>query len=176
MQDRHGTAGPPSDEDVAAAFCAGDDRALVWAYERWAGLVHGLVTRALGAGAAADDLTQQVFVGAWQGRSGYRPGLGPLPGWLVGLTRQRIAEELGRRAREDRRTAVPGASDRLALLEELSRIGQPQRGIMELAIFHGLTHDQISARTGLPVRTVRSHIGRTLLSLRHRLEVSGAAL
>ena len=164
------------EEELASAFRAGDDTALVLAYDRWAGLVHGMATRALGTGEAADTLTQQVFVAAWQGRSAYRPELGPLDAWLAGIARQRIADELARRSREDRHAVAPGSADRLALLDELARIGQPQRGIMELAFFHGLTHDQISVRTGLPVRTVRGHIARTLLSLRHRLEVSGAAL
>jgi RNA polymerase sigma factor (sigma-70 family) len=180
----------PDDAEVGRLFASGDERALAWAYERWAGLVHGIATRALGSSTDAEDVTQQVFVSAWTGRGRYRPADGPLPAWLVGITRHRIADAFARRQREARaraaalgvveaepRTAFdPHAEDRVVLLEELARIGEPQRGIMELAFFHDMTHEQISQRTGLPLGTVKSHIRRTLVRLRTRLEVDGAAL
>jgi RNA polymerase sigma-70 factor (ECF subfamily) len=179
------------DASVGGLFRSGDERALAWAYERWGALVHGLAVRALGAGADAEDVTQQVFISAWTGRDGYRPDAGPLSAWLVGITRHRIADALARRAREARiakAAAVqaagtredvhfaPHAEDRLMLLDELRKMGQPQRGILEMAFFADLTHEQISTRTGLPLGTVKSHIRRSLARLRTRLEVDGAAL
>jgi RNA polymerase sigma-70 factor (ECF subfamily) len=179
----------PDDAEVARRFAAGEERALALAYERWGGLVHGMAVRALGSSVDAEDVTQQVFVSAWAGRSGYRPEDGPLPAWLVGITRHRIADAFARRRREERErlAATPdpdrlatrfesGSDDRVVLLDELALIGEPQRGIMELAFFHDLTHEQIAARTGLPLGTVKSHIRRTLVRLRSRLEVNRAAL
>jgi RNA polymerase sigma factor (sigma-70 family) len=183
--------GEPSDAEVGRLFAAGDERALAWAYERWGGLVHGIATRALGSATDAEDVTQQVFVSAWTGRAGYRPEAAPIAAWLVGITRHRVADAFARRKRDEReRQAVAAhadpegggerfersAEDRMVLLDELARIGEPQRGIMELAFFHDLTHEQIAARTGLPLGTVKSHIRRTLVRLRSRLEVNGAAL
>jgi RNA polymerase sigma factor (sigma-70 family) len=179
----------PDDERLGRLFAAGDERALAWAYERMAGLVHGLARRALGPGADAEDVTQQVFISAWNGRSGYRPEKGPLAAWVVGITRHRIADALDRARRERKvveaaATIEPAraesfdgtATNRVVLLAELARIGEPQRAIMELAFFADLTHEQIADRTGIPLGTVKSHIRRTLLRLRDRLEVEGAAL
>jgi RNA polymerase sigma factor (sigma-70 family) len=181
----------PDDAEVGRRFAAGDEQALAWAYERWAGQVHGMAVRAFGQGPDAEDVTQQTFVSAWTGRTGYAAERGPLPGWLIGICRHKIADTWARLDRQRRAAEaaavevgtaqVSGAvdstvADRVLLLGELDRIGQPQRGIIELAFFEDLTHAQIAARTGLPLGTVKSHIRRTLERLRTRLEVDGAAL
>jgi RNA polymerase sigma factor (sigma-70 family) len=182
----------PDDQEVGRRFGAGDEQALAWAYERWAGQVHGMAVRAFGPGPDAEDVTQQTFVSAWTGRAGYRPDKGPLPAWLIGVCRHKIADTWAKRDRQRRETEAaaselqaPGrgtvgvdtaVADRVLLLDELDLLGQPQRGIIELAFFEDLTHTQIAARTGLPLGTVKSHIRRTLERLRTRLEVDGAAL
>ncbi|MCZ2835827.1 RNA polymerase sigma factor [Modestobacter sp. VKM Ac-2985] len=184
----------PDDIEVARRFVDGDEQALAWAYERWAAQVHGMAVRAFGPGPDAEDVTQQTFISAWTGRSRYRPDQGALPAWLVGVCRHKIADTWAKRERQRRSTeaatsearsaptAGPGSelaaevADRVLLLGELNRIGQPQRSIIELAFFEDLTHAQIAARTGIPLGTVKSHIRRTLERLRDRLEVDGAAL
>jgi RNA polymerase sigma factor (sigma-70 family) len=184
----------PDDQEVGRRFAAGEEQALAWAYERWAGQVHGMAVRAFGSGPDAEDVTQQVFVSAWTGRTGYRPESGPLPAWLVGICRHKIADTWARRARQRRENDAaladaqgrPGGpvtagvdtavADRVLLLDELELLGQPQRGIIELAFFEDLTHAQIAVRTGLPLGTVKSHIRRTLERLRARLEADGGAL
>ena len=182
----------PDDDEVARRFREGDEQALALAYERWGGQLHGMAVRAFGPGPDAEDVTQQTFIAAWTGRSGYSAGSGPLPAWLVGICRHKIADVWAKRDRQRRQSEAvavevasrPGAqdgvdtrvADRVLLLGELERIGQPQRGIIELAFFEDLTHAQISARTGIPLGTVKSHIRRTLERLRTRLEVDGAAL
>jgi RNA polymerase sigma factor (sigma-70 family) len=182
----------PDDDEVARLFALGDEQALAWAYERWAGQIHGMAVRAFGPGPDAEDVTQQVFVAAWTGRGGFRRDAGPLPAWLVGICRHKIADVWATRARSRRVTeaatveaqAAPASTptfdtavaDRVLLLDELDRLGQPQRGIIELAFYEDLTHLQIAERTGIPLGTVKSHIRRTLERLRTRLEVDGAAL
>ena len=187
-------AAEPDDAEVGRLFAAGQEQALAWAYERFAGRVHGMAVRAFGPGPDAEDVTQQTFISAWTGRSGYRLEQGPLAAWLTGVCRHKIADTWARRDRQRREAeaalaeaqGTPGGpvtggvdaavADRVLLLDELDRLGQPQRGIIELAFFEDLTHAQIAARTGLPLGTVKSHIRRTLERLRTRLEVDGAAL
>lgn len=184
----------PDDAEIGRRFAAGEEQALAWAYERWAGQVHGMAVRAFGSGPDAEDVTQQVFVAAWTGRARFRPEDSPLPAWLVGICRHKIADAWARRDKQRREAeaavteaqARPGgpvtagvdtaATDRVLLLDELDHLGQPQRGIIELAFFEDLTHAQIAERTGLPLGTIKSHIRRTLERLRNRLEVDGAAL
>lgn len=180
----------PTDDEVGRRFAAGDERALAWAYERWGARLHGMAVRAVGPGPDAEDVVQQAFVSAWTGRAGYRPDAGPLPAWLTGVCRHRIADVWARRERQARLQEAAAAAagggtgepldravtDRVLVLGELDRLGQPQRGIIELAFFADLTHTEIAERTGIPLGTVKSHIRRTLERLRTRLEVAGDPL
>ena len=57
----------------------------------------------------ADDITQQVFVSAWRSRSSIDPSRITFPAWLITITRRRVADELERRSRENRRVAAVAA-------------------------------------------------------------------
>ena len=184
----------PDDAAVGERFRAGDEAALALAYERWGSLVHGLAVRAVGS-VEAEDVTQQVFIAAWRSRHRFDAARGPLAAWLVGITRHEVADAHQRAGRAGRVDLVPDPAavgrsapapvapavddlvpEQLLVREELARIGQPQRTVVELAFFDDLTHAEIAARTGLPLGTVKSHLRRTLTRLRTRMEASRVAL
>jgi RNA polymerase sigma factor (sigma-70 family) len=182
-------AWPGTDEDVSAAFTQGRPEGLPLAYERFGPLVYTLALRSLGAGPDAEDVTQQVFVSAWRSRDTYEPGRGSLGGWLVAIARNKIADVLRERRRENRvlrqvaqRAAVTVLEvpsdrvvDRLVLADELAQLPEAQRLVMTLAFYSDLTHEQIARALQLPLGTVKSHIRRGLLRLRSRLEADGVA-
>ncbi|MEV6690533.1 sigma-70 family RNA polymerase sigma factor [Micromonospora sp. NPDC051196] len=178
-----------SEDDLAQRFRAGDERALREAYDRYGRAVLHLATSTLVNRSDAEDATQATFVAAWLGRDTFDPTKGSLVGWLLGIGRRKVIDRLRSSARENRvvetvrqlpEPVSPGSDpdivvDRLVVADELARLPDEQRRMLELAFFDDLTHQQIAAVTGVPLGTVKSHIRRGMASLKRRWEVDGAA-
>lgn len=168
-------------------FCAGDEHALKDLYGRYGRIVYTIALRSTGNSTDAEDVAQQAFIAAWNSRSTFRHTDGTFSGWLMGITRKKVVDRLRARERELRlveRQAVvevptvehSDLTEALVVRDELTRLGEPQQTIMELAFFDDLTHGQIAERLGLPLGTVKSHIRRSLERLRRRLEVDHVTL
>ena len=175
-----------SDDDLARAFADGVEGSLEEAFRRWAALVNTLAWRLLGDGGEAEEVTQQVFVAAWRGRHTFAPERGSLAAWLVGSTKHRVLDRQRARGREmrlvravgeeavgrDKEEAPEVMTDRLLLADEIARLGDPRRSILQMAFYDGYTHAEIAERLGIPLGTVKSHARRALLHLRDRLATS----
>ncbi len=179
------------DARLNESFAAGDETALAEAYRQFGPLVHTLALRSLRDNAAADDVTQEVFIRVWRSRTAFDPAKARLPAWIVGITRNVITDAQAASMRETRKVlaavelspdpeqaaghaAAEVLADRLLLDGELERLGEPQGSILKLAFYDDLTHSQISQKLDLPLGTVKSHIRRSLSQLRTRLEVDRA--
>ena len=90
------------EESLAEQLVAGSLEALSDAYRLWSPLVHSIALRSLGDPHDAEDVTQQVFVSAWNGRHTLRPEQGSLAAWLVGITKHRVADVRTQRFRAHR--------------------------------------------------------------------------
>lgn len=180
-----------TDGEVALGFSQGSEDALSEAYRRWSRVVHGTALRATGNPEDAADITQSVFVSAWRGRDTYRPEAGSLPGWLMTITRRRIADHWEARSRQARTQAAVEAIDptpqvspaevervaaQMLVADEIARLGDPAGRIVRMAFYDDLTHAQIADQLQMPIGTVKSHIRRSLERLRARMVVDDVAL
>ncbi|MER6185090.1 sigma-70 family RNA polymerase sigma factor [Streptomyces sp. NPDC001652] len=173
-----------ADEELARGLVAGDEACLEAAYRRWSALVHTLAWRSLGDPREAEDVTQQVFLGVWRGRGGFRPERGAFGGWIIGITRRKIADALTARTRRTDLIAAAGASlpltdpsvrqpesvlDRVLVRQELAKLPSAQQKVLRLTFYEDLTQAQIAECTGWPLGTVKSHARRGLHLLHRRL-------
>lgn len=168
--------------ELALLLQSGSPQALEECYRRWSSLVFTLALRQLEDRQDAEDVTQQVFVSAWESRRGLRPSEAALPGWLVGITRHRVLDRARQMQRARRDVAVVAATtgtnpsdqvadptERLLVGAALDALDEPRRTIMRLSFYDDLTHDQIARTLDLPLGTVKSHLRRGLLHLRDQL-------
>ncbi|WP_432196294.1 sigma-70 family RNA polymerase sigma factor [Streptomyces sp. bgisy027] len=176
---------PTGEEELVRGLVSGDEACLAALYRRWSPLVHTLARRALGDAREAEDVTQQVFLGVWRGRHGYRPERGSVAGWISGITRRKIADALCARTRRSDLVASAGtrlsldesgsdrfaeaAVDRVLVRDALAGLPDAQQRVLRLTFYEDLTQTQIAERTGWPLGTVKSHARRGLHRLHHRL-------
>ena len=177
-------AQPDAERDaLVERFVAGDEDALADIYRRYSSLVYSVSLRSLGDVTEAEDVTQKVFVAAWTGRHNYKPERAGLPAWLMGIARNKIVDTHERRSRDKRiqnqvvanhhHTDVEpiDVAERLIVADEIARLENVPQQVLRLAFYEDLTHAQIAERLQLPPGTVKSHIRRSLLKIRSRMEV-----
>lgn len=179
------TTRTPEETEREAAFARGDDHGLRAAFDAHGGLIYNFCRRSVGAD-AAHDLTQEIFLSAWRAHHTFDPSRGSLPGWLMGIAKNRLIDRLRADQRQVPRTEMgyndPADTDRLLSVEQvatkmlvadaLTMLPERQRQVMELAFFEDLSQSQIAERTELPLGTVKSDMRRGLARMRRHLEVS----
>lgn len=162
---------------------AGEESALEEIYRRYSGLVYTVALRSLGEVTEAEDVAQKVFVAAWTGRHNYKPERAGLPAWLMGITRNKVVDALQARTKQ-RKIATemagnldPGSptmeiAERLIIADEIAKLDEVPQRVLRMAFYDDLTHAQIAEKLQMPPGTVKSHIRRSLIKLKQRLEVS----
>jgi RNA polymerase sigma-70 factor (ECF subfamily) len=151
----------------------------------------------VGDAETAEEITQDVFVRAWEGAHTYRPEMARVSSWLISITRHRSIDELRRRSVRPERARVDWPEDLgLDSMEGLPAVDGPeeeldtglqargirlavanlpteQRRVLALAFFQGLSHSEIAGVLGEPLGTVKSRIRLAMMKLRDALVERG---
>jgi RNA polymerase sigma factor (sigma-70 family) len=180
-----------TEQRLAGAFSHGDAWTLREVYDRYGPQVYRVAISTLTNTSDAEEVTQTVFVDAWRARHTFDTSKGSLGGWLMSIAKRRCIDRLRVRDRQRRDIAAvtaissvgaehihhaPGPEqvvNQIVVADQLARLPQTQRAVLQLAFYDDLTHSQIASLTGLPLGTVKSHLRRGLEQLRRRWEVDG---
>ena len=175
--------------ELEESFAEGGDIAVRTVYERYGSMVYTFCRRTVGHDDAT-ELAQEVFVAAWRSQRSYDPNRGGLGGWLMAIARNKAIDHLRRQGRQPlidndgngadvagvRSDDIEMMANRMLLAEALGELAPRARQVVELAFLHDLTHEQIAAKTHLPLGTVKSDVRRSLPILQRALAgpISGA--
>ena len=160
----------PTVTTATTADGAGDFAAL---YRAHVGRVYALCLRMVGDAAEATELTQDVFVRAWE-RLGTFRGESAVGTWLHRLAVNVVLERLRADRRRLARVEPAGewldecaaAAPRDAVLERidldaaLPRLAEGARVVFVLHDVEGYGHDEIARLTGLAPGTIRTQLHR----------------
>jgi RNA polymerase sigma-70 factor (ECF subfamily) len=179
------------DDTALMGFVArGDEPALAELYDRYHRQCYGFAVRIVGHQGAAEEVVQETFVRAWRNAASYDAARATVASWLLSITRNLCIDELRRRRRRGRESAMldeapePAAPERTdteaerTILREqvraaLRALPPEQRSAIELVYFHGLTSQEVGDALRVPAPTVRSRLRLGLLKLAATLQEQG---
>jgi RNA polymerase sigma factor (sigma-70 family) len=170
----------PAPDDLAdvALACDGDREAFERLYRRHVPRILGLARRMAGF-EHADDLTQDVFVRAWQKLRTYR-GESRFGTWLYRLAVNVIIEDRRRAGvrppfqddDEAMRTLATEAADGVAALDLAAAVDRLPEGARQVFVLHdveGYKHREISRLIGIATGTSKGQLHRARMILRRYL-------
>jgi len=178
----------PTDEELMAAYVAGDERAFRELFSRYAPILQRVLRRELAQSEQVGDLVQQTFLHLHRSRLDFEPGRKLRP-WIftIALNLKREYFRRGKRRREtslDREgvpePAVPprGQEQSDAARElgpALAKLPNDQREVIELHWFAGLSFPEVAESVGASVAAVKVRAHRGYVALRRALGVAEAA-
>ena len=157
---------------------------------------YSLALRFLRSREAAEDVTQDALIRAYQARNRFRGG--SLRAWLLRITANAAIDEL-RRARHRRLRSLDAfgrreeggqwievadpsppvealaanSELRVQLEHALGQLSPDLRMVVLLSDVHGMSYVEVATAAGVPLGTVKSRLSRARARLRDLLRVSG---
>ena len=176
----------PSDVQLVARCASGDESALAELYDLFGRPSYALALRIVRDASQAEDVVQEAFLDLWRGAARFDPSRSRPASYLLTFVHRRAVDLVRReQARPQRGGGVediaerPGAEDvagSLVAREQgatvrtaLAELPAPQRQVLELAYFKGLSQSEIAEHLGEPLGTVKSRTHVALSRLRELL-------
>lgn len=173
--------------DLLVATAGGDAKAFERLYQSTSAKLFGICLRIVQQRSDAEDVMQDVYVTIWRKAGQYDAGRASAITWLAMMARNKCIDRL-RAGGVERNTvtidmavdvrdtgptahAAAEASDQSRRLDAcLGELELQRRNLIRVAFFEGATYEELAARCGSPLGTVKSWIRRGLLRLKACLE------
>lgn len=178
-----------TDQELVSEITDQNRDALAALYQRYGRRVFGMAARLLNDASSSEEVTQDVFLRVWNRASSYAPDKGKFTTWLFRIAHNRAVDELRKRKRDKSRhaddiadhydlessdisppEAAVAKSEYASVRKALSTLPDPQRQVVELSYFKGLTQSEIADQTGQPLGTVKTRMRLALRKLHTALE------
>jgi RNA polymerase sigma-70 factor, ECF subfamily len=178
------------DETLIRLIARAQPEALSELYDRYSRMVFGMAVHIINDDAQAEEITQEVFLRAWEHAASYRADLGKVGSWLAGITRNRAIDLLRHRLTTSDGHSfsmdalpffdLPGSQDiekdaeesaqRLRVRQALAQLPKEQREALAMAYFNGYTQEEVAQALHEPLGTIKTRIRLGMQKLRQLLE------
>ncbi len=165
---------PATDEALLLRIARHRDKAAFEVlFTRYAGRIRGVLMKIGTPPDVADEAAQETMLAVWRRAESYDPARAPASAWIFTIARNRRIDMIrkSRRPQPDPDDPLfqpepPAAADAevvaaerdAALRAAIADLSEPQREVIRLAFFAGLSHPEIALQTGAPLGTVKSRL------------------
>lgn len=156
---------------------------------QYGGLVWSIALKLLRNTEEAEDAVQEIFLDIWKNAGRFEEAQSSETTFVAMIARRRVIDRI---RYSTRRISADSLDD--ILLEPFTRSDQDmqisveakeaaeavrtlrpeQQQVLRLSIIQGMSHQEISDATGMPIGTVKTHVRRGLMQVRETLGVGGA--
>jgi len=167
-------------------MASGEQAALGELYDRFARVAYGLALRIVCDHGLAEDVVQEAFLSVWRAAGRFDRRQGSARSWLLMLVHRRALDlvrgndrdragddsDRAHTSRRNGRSASEAAAldtERRTVEAALASLSTKERIVLELAYYGGYSQQEIAARLGLPIGTVKSQTSEALRRLRDSL-------
>jgi RNA polymerase sigma-70 factor (ECF subfamily) len=174
---------------VGRIVASADRQAFILLFDYYAPRINAYLQRLGSDKASAEEMTQDVMLVLWRKAHLFDASKSQLGTWLYRIARNRRID-LGRRGRfdildmDDHVLNIADDTDSVDkqmdmeeraeyVRQAIAALPNDQRDLVQLSFYEHLSHADISARTGLPLGTVKSRIRLAFTRLRRALESHG---
>ncbi|HNP23810.1 MAG TPA: RNA polymerase sigma factor [Panacibacter sp.] len=153
-------------------------------YNRFAGILKGLIVKITNDYSIADDLLQDVFIRIWRNIETYDESKGSFLTWSVRITRNTITDYYRSKNYKQQQIQKPvsdelyklsaagaepaSASEAMGLVYKLD---PKYRVLVEMIYIYGYTQEEVSGLMGLPLGTVKTRSRTAIQLLRSMMEL-----
>lgn len=168
-----------SDDDLLRGMLSGDEEAFASLYRRYQGSIYRFALQMSGSTAAAEDITQEVFLALIRQAGRYDVARGSLASYLYGMARNQILRNLRQNRPhvplDDNTEKIPALTDLTADLVRSETVHSMRRALLSLpdhyrealvlCDLHAMSYQEAASVIGCSVGTIRSRLsrGRALL-------------
>ncbi len=168
-------------DDMLLKVAIGDRAAFRALYAKAGPKLYAICLRMMRTKDQADDVYQEAFVKVWERSWQFDPARGEGLAWLATVTRHCALDRLRRVPKNhvtiddtvtheiDMATSVEmpaDLADGRGLRRCLDALREDHRNAVVLAYVNGLTHEELAARLGRPLGTIKSWVKRGLEQLK----------
>ena len=164
--------GPREETGWVDAARRGDRSAFERLYERYSGMVHGILLARVPR-IDVEDLLQDVFLTVYRRLRTLREPAA-FAGWLAMIARNRATDHIRRVPKteelpDDLPADNPPEAEANAILGIIRTLPEAYRETLVLRLVEGMTGPEIAARTGLTPGSVRVNLHRGMTQLKEKL-------